>query len=366
MLFRSKLGKNPVIVRDEAGNPKALSTIVENDYRLYYKIDNPIGVTRLSVNQYDYNIGEVQMPSISSIEPLNRMASNKEKLTINGDGFKDDKIKISFFNRSGLDNTNLNIENNKITKGFLDNAVGGPYRVEFKYIDTVKNLTIEDNYPNLFTIYGELGVSDDITMVPNQGPVGTEIKIKGKELTKEMSVFFLKETDGSDLYTIDNRGIFVSYGKDVEDDDKGEKVIDVFTVKAPSKLGQGRYYVILTNNVNDESNLDGKIISTKTFANNVFTVIDNRDTISISDVTPAKGPETGIDAIIQGRYIGTLSPNVFTPDGNSKFDIGEINPSSNTLEVYYKPKENNKTIGKYKLIGGEQGVDVLEIGRAHV
>ncbi len=359
-----KLGKNPVIVRDEKGDPKALSVIVESDNRLYYKIENPQGIAKLSVSENDYNIGEVEMPIISDILPLNRMVSNKDTLVINGTGFTKTGIQVRFFNKSGtLDPVNMDVKNDKITKGFLPNTVGGAYRLEFKYTDSIKKLTIEDNYPNLFTVYGELGISDDIAMVPNQGPVGTEVKIKGTELTREMSAFFLKEIDGSDLYTVDNRGVFISYGKDVENDDSGNKTIDVYTLRIPPKLEQGRYYVVLTNNVNGENNLEGKITSTKLFSDNIFTVIDNKDTISITDVTPPVGPETGIDATIQGRYIGTLSSNVFTPNDNSKFETEKIDPASNTLKVYYNPEDGSGSIGKYKLIGGEEGVDVTNIER---
>ncbi len=367
----SKLGKNPVIVRDEIGNPSALSTIVENDYKLHYKIENPKGISRVSVNENDYDINSIQMPIITSIEPLNRMVSNAGKLTINGNGFKDKAVEIRFISGSGLDNSNIGFreeegENGekieKLIKGFLPNTVGGPYRLEFKRAEG--NLIIEDNYPNLFTVYGELGISDDITMVPNQGPAGTEVKIKGKELTKQMSAFFLKDIDGSDPYTVDNRGIFVSYGK-VEDDESKDKdkTIDVYTLRVPPKLEQGRYYVVLTNDVNGESDLEGKIISRKLFSDNIFTVIDNRDTISVTDVEPPRGPETGVDAIIQGRYIGTLSPNVFTPNDNSKFEMAKIDPASNILKVDYNPKNVGESIGRYKLIGGKEGVDVTKIER---
>lgn len=358
-----RLGKNPVIVRDEKGNPTALTTIVENEFKLYYKVDKPKGVSRLSVQDKDYNIGAESMPIITSIEPVNRMVSNKDTLIINGSGFKKDEVKINFYNKSGsLDTHGVTKEENKITKTFLDNTPGGPYRVEFKY--TSNDLTIEDNYVDLFTVYGELNVSDDIIMVPNQGPVGTLVKIKGKELTGDMSVFFLKETDGSDSYTVDNRGIKVSYKENAEKaEDKDEKnTIDVFTVKVPPKLEQGRYHVVLTNDVNDENNLDGKITSTKLFENNIFTVVDNDDTLSISDVNPNKGPETGVDAVIQGRYIGTMSPNVFIPNKGIEPEIDKENFSSNILKVSYKSK-GDESIGKYMLVGGKDGVDVKSIER---
>ncbi|WP_313232894.1 IPT/TIG domain-containing protein [Tissierella praeacuta] len=364
-----KLGKNPVIVRDEKGEPKALSVIVENDYRLYYEVKNPQGIEKLSVNEHDFEIGQNQMPIITGIEPLNKMVSSGGMLIINGSGFKlkagePGELKTIFYNKSGNpDNYNPVIEENKITKEFLPSTVGGPYRVKFERTGLKDGkLTIEDNYPNLFTVYGELGLSEDITMVPNQGPVGTEIKIKGSKLTREMSAFFLKDIDGSDLYTLDNRGIFVSYGG-VQDDEDKDKTIDVYTLRVPPKLKQGRYYVVLTNDVNGENDLEGKITSTKLFNDNIFTVIDNKDTISITDVTPPTGPETGIDATIQGRYIGTLSSNVFTPNDNSKFEIQTIDPASNTLKIYYNPEDGSQSIGKYKLIGGEEGVDVKNIER---
>jgi hypothetical protein len=357
-----KLGKNPVIVRDQSGNPTALTTIVENEFRLYYKIENPKGIAKISVNADDYNIGEVSMPQISNINPINRMVSSGGTLKILGDGFKNDKISVNFYNGSGtLDEYGKTVTPAEITKEFLANTVGGPYRVEFKYTDTAKKLTIEDNYPNLFTVYGRLGLSDDITMFPNQGPTGTEVKIKGKELTKDMSVFFLKETDGSDLYTVDNRGSFVSFGKDVEKDNENKNTIDVYTVKVPPKLEQGRYFVVLTNDVNKETNLEGKITSTQVFPNNIFTVVNSSNAVTVSDLTPSKGPETGIDAILQGRYIGTLSGNIFTPEEGIVPIAEKPTPASTELKVKYG-KDDGEVIGKYKLIG-KDGVDVVYIER---
>lgn len=366
-----QLGDNPVIVRDEMGEPTALTTIVENDYRLYYRVDKPSGVSRLSVGNKDYDIGQQVMPTINSIDPVNRMVSNEEEVIINGTGFKtfDDASngEINFYNRSGSlenDPTLITIGENQITKSFSPSTPGGAYRVEFVYDDG--DLTIEDNYVNLFTVYGELNVSDDITMEPNQGPSGTTVKIKGEELTGDMSVFFLKNTDGSDSYRVDNRAKKISYSKDVEENSANDKIIDVFTMEVPAGLEQGRYHVVLTNDVNDETDLEGKVISTKMFENNIFTVVDNDDTISIEDVDPNIGPETGQDATIHGRYIGTLSPNVFSPNSNSEFKINnndEIDPNSTILKVSYEAIDGNGSIGKYKLIGGREGVDVTKIER---
>lgn len=358
-----KLGKNPVIVRDEAGKPSALTIIVENDKKLYYEIKNPVGVTKLSVDGEDYNIGQTQMPSITNIEPLNKLVSNKDELIINGSGFTETDLKTRFYNKSGsLDpEGTIDIGEEKITKKFLPGTIGGPYRLEFER--TIDKLIIEDNYPNLFTVYGELNVSNDITMIPNRGPTGTEVKIKGKELTGEMSVFFLKKNDDSGPYKVDNRGIKVSYGNNVEKDEQGKDTIDVYTVKVPKELAQGRYYVVLTNNVNDKTNLEGEIVSTKLFDNNIFTVVDSDNAISILDVSPGRGPETGIDAIIQGQYIGTLSENVFTPEEGIIPKVDDTTLSSNTLKVTYGERNGTESIGRYKFVGGEDGVDVTHIER---
>lgn len=359
------IGPNPVVARDESGRPIALKAIIESDFRLYYEILDPLGVSTISVNQFTYDLGVVTMPNISNISPLNRMVSSTETLIINGFGFKDfnDNTNgtIRFSNRSGADGFGVEIENTKISKKFLENTLGGPYRLQFIYRDENYNNTntifrIEDNYPSLFTVYSELGVSDDIRMIPNQGPVGSQLRISAENLTSDMSVFFLKSLDGTDSYRVDNRGRNLTYVENFEGN------LDLVTVTVPAGLDQGRYHVVLTNNVNNESDLSGKVVSTKTFDNNIFTVIDSRDTISISDMTPRRGPETGIDSQIQGRYIGSISENIFKP--NEKMEI-KTSFSGNTFTIEYKNKDSeseNPIIGRYSLLG-DDGVDVISIKR---
>lgn len=365
------LGNNPVIVEDEMGEPNALTTIVENNYSLRYRVDKPSGVSQLFVGPNRYEIGPAVMPTVNSIDPVNRIVSNEEEVIINGSGFKsfheNPKGTINFRRSNSLENDEdlLKIEDDSITKSFSDNTPGGPYRVEFIYEDEENNLIIEDNYVRLFTVYGTLNISDDINMAPNQGPTGTEVKLKAEELTGDMSVFLLKETDGSDSYRLDNRARKISYVRNAEKNSE-DKDIDVFTFEVPERLDQGRYYVVLTNDVNNETDLEGKINSSNTFKNNEFTVVDSHDTISINDVDPNTGPETGIDATVHGRYIGTLSPNVFSPNENSKFKINdgeEIDTSSRSLKVSYEPENEGQSIGTYHLIGGNDGVEVSRIDR---
>lgn len=373
-----KLGKNPVIVRDQNGNPSALTTIVENEFRLYYKIDNPLGIAKISVNSGDYNIGEVAMPQISEIKPLNRIVGNDEKLTIEGSGFEGNGLKVNFYNSSGtLDAHDATITGDKITKGFLKNTVGGPYRLEFKYTDPDidKNFTIEDNYPNLFTVYGELGVSDDITMFPNQGSPDTEVTIAATELTGEMSAFFLKNED--DQYDIKNMGEFTRFIRKGEGSVKDK---DRFFVKVP-KLEQGAYRVVLTNKVLKGQDPKMAVNSTKTFNNNIFIIISDGNKPSIVEIQPNKGPAAGIPATIRGRYLGSISPNIFeintgviptmVPKQKDEDEVdkeegdkeeGDKEVVSDALVITYG--DGAEVIGRYKTINTENGgVDVLKLER---
>lgn len=364
------LGKDPVIVEEKTGEPKALITIVENQWELRYKIDGMEGVSSMTVAGKSYNISGEDMPTVTGIDPSSSIVSSEETMTIKGQGFKDfeNKGKINFYDNTGsVENFGIDpIEEEEIKKQFSHDAPGGAYTLRFSYKDSKSvevPLTLIKNYVDLFTVHGKLDVSDDIYIVPNQGPTGSIVKIIGKELLSEknMSVFFLKRTDGTDAYTIKNMGIDGTYKQNEEKDLEGKRTLDVFTVKVPDDLDQDRYYVVLTNNVDEDKDIK-KVTSVKVLDDR-FTVVDNDDAISIIDVNPDRGPESGIDIEIQGRYIGSLSENVFSPNTNSEISIGDISSYPDKLRVSYKSKDGSSSIGKYKLIGGDDGVDVKEITR---
>ena len=130
-----KLGKNPVIVRDQAGKPIVLNTIVENDKRLYYEIKEPDGIATLIVDNKDYNISGGDIPQVNGISPSNGLVNSSDTLTIQGDkfeSFKSEGGKINFYNKSGsTDDHSVVVNKETIEKKFLSTTPGGPYRVEF-------------------------------------------------------------------------------------------------------------------------------------------------------------------------------------------------------------------------------------------
>ncbi|WP_129599241.1 IPT/TIG domain-containing protein [Anaerophilus nitritogenes] len=353
-----KLGANPVIVRDQMGEPIPLTTIVVSEKRLYYKIEKPKGIARMIIHGEDYFIGAEKMPQVTSLTPSNGLVRSTETLTVHGNGFKtfvdNTNGKIIFYNSTGaIDNIKPeNIKETEITKEFLQNSKGGPYRLELKYTEPKDGekapLTIEDNYVNLFTLLGDLNISDDIEMFPNQGAPGTEVTVSGDDLIEDMSVFFLRNEN--DLFDIKSMGQFVQYRKDAD----GKK--DYFVVKVPN-LEQGTYHVILTNKVNPGQDPNQVIHSTKAFDNNIFIIISDVNKPTIEEIDPNKGPATGIDATIRGRYLGSMSPNIFKPTVDPT-----VQPNGNSLEVTYK--NGTEVVGKYLGVHTDNGgVEVLELKR---
>lgn len=307
---------------------------------------------RLFIDGVPYDAGEHVMPRITGYTPASGQIKSGEEVELQGslfDNISSGVIKGYFVQAGSRDYIQPSqVTSNTVIKKNVGNSPG-PRTVVFLKEDTVNGVekTIEHRYVNLFSVYGELNVSDDISMYPTQGPVDSLLTLKAKELMNadSMSVFFLKALDGSDPYTVDNMGYNATYKQNAEDD------LDVFTVRVPSKLEPGPYYVVLTNKVEPGQDPRHYVVNTKTFSNNRYIVIDDNDMPVIEGITENFGPASGgKPATVQGRYLGSISPNIYT--GGTLVNQEIIN--ENTLKIEYNG-------GTYKSLG--DGVEVEQITR---
>lgn len=315
-----------------------------------------------------YDIGDLTMPTVSSISPASGQVKTREKVTIVGDrldGVGKNNITAYF----GTNGSPISIEKPINADGNIVEDIGtqtGRYSVVFTQNETRKadngvavKIKREHHYLDLFTVYGELNITGDITMFPNQGVRGSEVTIKAKELPSNLSVFFLKNE--KDILKIENMGEYVKSIQSGNDKD------DEFVVKVPN-LDQGQYSVILTNKVEKGQDPEKIVNSSKTFNNNTFIIISDGNKSSISQITPKKGPATGIPATITGRYLGSISPSVVEINSDAKAIMepkqeGDKGKVSDSLSISYGDGEGN-SIGKYKMINTENGgVDVLQLKR---
>lgn len=317
-----------------------------------------------------YNIGDLTMPTVSNISPASGRVKTGEEVIITGDRL-DEIGKKNITAYLGTNGSPIPIDKVNDKKGIVK-TIGtqtGRYSTVFVQEETnaidASNLVAvkvkrEHHYLNLFTVYGELNITGDITMFPNQGTEGSKVSIKAKELPSNLSVFFLKNE--KDILKIENMGEYVKYTQGGKDRD------DEFVVKVPN-LEQGQYSVILTNKVEKGQDPEEVVTSSKVFKNNIFIIISDGNKSSISQITPNKGPATGTTATITGRYLGSISPSVveinegivpiMKPKSDDKEATGEV---SGSLLIKYG--EGKDSIGKYKMIDTKNGgVDVLKLER---
>ncbi|HZJ76690.1 MAG TPA: IPT/TIG domain-containing protein, partial [Oscillospiraceae bacterium] len=314
-----------------------------------------------------YDIGDLTMPTVKDTIPSNGMIKTGGEITIIGDRLEkieDGESKITaYFQPAG---TLIAIEKENVKTGDIVKEIGteiGKYDVVFEHKDTIDGVTVNKQhyYFDVFSVYGELNISDDVVMTPNQGAPGTQVILEASDIPENISVFFKKNS--YDLYDMKNMAEFVSY--DSGADDQKHKYI----FKVPN-IDQGSYEVFLTNKVEKNQNPNTVINSSKTFKNNIFVIISDANKPVISEVMPKVGPATGVDAVIRGRNLISINPNIFklTEDISPKLDPGvEITEGVDVLKdelVVLYEKDDNKKIGEYSVIKkNNKSVDVLSLER---
>lgn len=209
-----------------------------------------------------------------------------------------------------------------------------PYTFNEKNQNIDVNVTITYTYKDQFSFYQNINVNS-LEMRPNRGIKGDTVFFEAPFNNsptdlQEYDVFFLKEIDGTDLYTVANKGKNRRFQQNVD----GKSIL---TVQVPD-IPVGEYYVVLTN-MTDGAKDPMKVVTKEKIIGSSpnydkFTVVDGSVKSKIDDVQPNRGPDTGSITTITGQFFGTLNITEFKPDkGDISYNIKEGDPT--TLEVVY-------------------------------
>ncbi len=292
-----------------------------------------------------YYIGEENMPTIDNITPI---AVKKDMVDAPGDDITVTGTNFGNFDSNDADGIGQDGDNKIVTASYyqgendipitdifendpdpssitfkVDNSLG-LQNIRFDRIDTSNidtKITITYRYIDVFRIFDDLEISDDITMYPNRGVKGSRIYFKAEELKEDMSVFFVKKHDGTEQYTQDNKGTETTYKKDFEG------ALDQFSVIVPDALEIGEeYYIVFTNKVGDDQDPERIITKEKLLDPYKFTVISRDDNVQVFNIDPDQGPDTGQSVEINGKYFGTINiSNLSVDSGQEGFPSIENN-----------------------------------------
>ena len=191
---------------------------------------------------------------------------------------------------------------------------------------------IKFEFKDQFHLIEEL-IIPDLEMFPNRGERGDQVFFQGTDLP-ESSVFFLRELDGTSLYSNANKARHVSYRD-------GTLAVEVPQFTEDADL-LGEYYVVLTNLIADDKDpmkevwretIVGRMVD-GVFEPEIFTVIDGSSKGIILGIQPNQGPDTGSEAEITGLRLGSLNIEELLLTGSS--NPGQsISPTGRVLTLDY-------------------------------
>ncbi|HZK42659.1 MAG TPA: IPT/TIG domain-containing protein, partial [Syntrophomonadaceae bacterium] len=285
-------------------------------------------------------IAEDDMPRINTLNPT-KVKIEDGPLVIEGENFQNigadaGKVIVKYFRGT----TEVDITNNKILDGTGINVpkVSGALGDQNIYFERKSNLALEElntkpvllrveyRHLGIFRIYEDLDISKDIEMYPNRGPKKTKVYFQADKLQKDMSVFFLKAGDGSDVFKQSNKGKYINFLFKTTEEEK-----DVFIVEVPD-LPIGEYEVYLTNEIKDDE-LPEYAVTRERRLGQIFTVIESSSQGEIISLTPKRGPDGGMKNVtIQAKNIASISKNVFIPGLDSKLAVEVVNEDELIIE----------------------------------
>lgn len=355
ILQGNKLEGTEVIYLDDTGKVFKVENVeYEDDYLIQYSLGSDFAADEIFVVNDTYRL-KVKLSSLLSDMPtLNNLTPKKVnqytpasvgdegKIFVdiaNYDIFKtDNKFSMISF---GTDIKNQVIDGDN--KWFKATGEPGFHNVEFqKEIADVDDgeatnipgnqpIKIRYNYKNTYKIITEITMSDNVSVFPNRGAIGSTVTFKAQDLPNKLdaSVFFVKKI--GDPYKQQDKGLNAYYEKD--SDTFGN---DIFTVEVPSSLVPGEeYYMVFTNFVPDGQNPEDVILR-ETVVDKKFFVISEGSGTSILDFSPKSGSDIGSEVEILGKYFLTLNiDKLLVDEGQVGFPKISIDSNTDTISIEY-------------------------------
>lgn len=281
-------------------------------------LDYEVGLNQISdsifINGETINL-TTNFPGVSSKEPITGKVKNGEEVKIGGGVFNGTQAPKYRIEDREITNTSpdTTISANEI-KTKLQRA-GSTHFIMYRDAESTilkkadgiqkTNIRVRHSYINLFKVFTELGVTDDVSLVPTRGAVGTRARVEATNLQTQtqMDVFFVKNLSGP--FT---KEMIAGNGKFLSKADTGYAK-DRFAFQVPN-LSVGTYHVVLTNKVDPNKPIDEQITALKILKQS-FTIVDAKNQAKLVSIDPKKGPTTGTVAIIKGQNIANLSPNFY-------------------------------------------------------
>jgi len=169
--------------------------------------------------------------------------------------------------------------------------------------DRTVEVTVKYTYEDQFRFVRNIDI-DGLEMRPNRGEKGDKVFFEANTpKLNNYDVFFLKKIDGTDAYTIANKGKNKTFQQNVD----GK---DILTVEVPD-LPIGEYYVVLTNPISEGVDPMKEVVQEKIVGNapdyEKFTIIDSTVKSKIINVQPDSGPDSGSKTTISGQFFVTLN-----------------------------------------------------------
>lgn len=214
----------------------------------------------------------------------------------------------------------------------------GVYSLIFRQQGSQNNIPVEiqHTYQSIVIVRGQLIVTGNITIFPNQGPVGTTVTITADTIESNVSVFLMKK--GEDYqYTKQNMAPNESISHSVE----GSR--QKLTFKIPTTLSNGPYEIVLTNRIDPNGNINEQINKYRVLGNIVngefvkleFLVVDGSSIVDLRRITPNTSSIQGTNAVLEGRNMGRISTNLYT-GGKIEGELKDLDlPEATELVLKY-------------------------------